>query len=261
MLQTRDWITIEVPEMEALPKAVFPRSQNLAAMEKFPPHSHRWNQFVYATSGTLVVTVADSWHVITPEQAIWVPTGVEHTTGTLDGAQFRNLYVADVPGLGMPAACTVFSVTPLLRALIIELENAGQRNEDEPYVDQLNALIFEQLRRLSALDFHLPWPRSPMLHTLCEALYANPADARSVDDWGRELGASARTLARHFEQEVGISLREWRYRLRLFLALEWLCSERSVTEIALELGYASTSAFTYMFRQEMGCTPSEWRAR
>ena len=36
---------------------------------------------------------------------------------------------------------------------------------------------------------------------------------------------------------------------------------RSVTDIALELGYASTSAFTYMFRQEMGCSPTEYRGR
>lgn len=261
MRQTHDWITIDVPDMAALPKVIFPRTQNLCAGQMFPPHSHRWNQFVYATSGTLVVKVAGSWYVITPEQAIWVPTGVVHSTGALNDAAFRNLYVDDMPASGMPAACTVFSVTPLLRALIVELENASRDAEDEAYVDKLNALILEQLRRLPALDFHLPWPQTPMLHRICEALYANPADARSVDDWGRTLGASARTLARRFEKEVGLSLREWRYRLRLFLAVEWLCAGRSVTEIALALGYASTSAFTYMFHQEMGCPPSEWRKK
>lgn len=261
MLEADAWITIDVPEIEALPKPVFPRSQNLAPREMFPPHAHRWNQFVYATSGTLVVTVAGSWYVITPEQAIWVPTGVVHTTGALNGAEFRNLYVADVPGLGMPPACTLFAVTALLRALIVELEAASQKGEDEAYIDKLNALIFEQLRRLPVQDFHLPWPQSPMLHRICEALHANPADARSIDDWGRALGASARTLARRFEKEVGVSLRQWRYRLRLFLAVEWLSAGRSVTEVALALGYASTSAFTYMFRQEMGRSPSEWRGR
>lgn len=260
MFQSHDWTTIAVPEIDRLPKAIFPRSQNLSAREIFPLHSHPWNQFVYATSGTLVVTVAGSWYVITPEQAIWVPTGVLHTTGALNGAEFRNLYVADLPGLALPTACTVFSVTPLLRALIVELEAAGQRDEGDSYIDKVNDLVLEQIRRLPVRDFHLPWPQSPMLHRICETLYGNPADARSVDDWGRELGASPRTLARRFEKEVGISLREWRHRLRLFLALEWLWEGRSITGIALGLGYASTSAFTYMFRQEMGCAPSEWRA-
>lgn len=261
MLQTSDWTTIDVPEIEMLPKAVFLRSQNMAPREVFPPHTHRWNQFVYATSGTLVVTVAGSWYVITPEQAIWVPTGVLHTTGALNGAAFRNLYVADIPSLGMPDRCTVYAVTGLLRALIVELELVGQREETGDYIDKVNDLVFEQLRRLPKQDFHLPWPQSPQLHKICESLYANPADGRSMDDWGQELGTSGRTLARRFEKEAGISLREWRHKLRLFLALEWLCAGRNVTDVALDLGYASTSAFSYMFRQEMGCPPSEWRSR
>ncbi len=261
MLKTCDWVTIDVPEIETLPKAVFLRSQNMVAREVFPPHTHRWNQFVYATSGTLVVTVAGSWYVITPEQAIWVPTGVLHTTGALNGTTFRNLYVADIPGLGMPDQCTVYAVSGLLRALIVELELVVQRDETGEYIDKVNGLVLEQLRRLPKQDFHLPWPQSPQLHKLCESLYTNPADERSLDDWGQDLGTSGRTLARRFEKEVGISLREWRHKLRLFLALEWLCAGRNITGIALDLGYASSSAFTYMFRQEMGCSPSEWRSR
>lgn len=261
MLESPDWTTLEVPEFDALARDVVLRSQNLGAREVFPLHTHRWNQFVYATSGTLVVTVAGSWYVITPEQAIWVPTGVPHTTGALSGAAFRNLYVADRPGLGMPEVCTLYSVNGLLRALIVELELAAGRDEGDGYLDKLDDLICEQLRRLRTQAFHLPWPQSPALHRLCEALHANPADARSIDEWGRELGASGRTLARRFEKEVGITLRAWRHKLRLFLALEWLCAGRNVTDIALDLGYGSTSAFTYMFRQEMGCPPSEWRSR
>ena len=259
LLQANEWITIEVPEIEALPKTVFLRSQNLAPREIFPPHTHRWHQFVYATSGTLVVTVANSWYVITPEQAIWVPMGVVHTTGALNGAAFRNLYVADVPGLGMPEGCTLYSVTGLLRALIVELEEVSHHEENEGYIDKLHDLLCEQLRRLPRQDFHLPWPQSPLLHRLCESLYANPADTRGLEDWGQALGSSGRTLARRFEKEVGISLRAWRHKLRLFLAVEWLCAGRNITEVALDLGYASPSAFSYMFRQEMGCPPSAWQ--
>ena len=261
MLGRPDWEVVAVPEIETLPRPIYPRTQNLLAKQIFPLHTHRWNQFVYATAGTLVVTVCGRWHLITPEQAIWVPTGVEHATGAPSGAEFRNLYVDDVPGLRMPASCTVFAVTALLRALIVELEGVTRRGEDEVYLGALDALLFEQIRRLPVQDFHLPWPRSAMLVRLCEALYANPADTRRIDDWGRELGASPRTLTRRFERELGLGPREWRYRLRLFLALEWLCAGRGITEIALELGYASTSAFTYMFRQAMGCTPTEWRER
>lgn len=258
---SKDWIAIQVPEIETLPRPVFLRSQSLPARHAFPMHVHRWNQFVYATAGTLMVTVDDSWYVITPEQAIWVPTGVLHTTGALHGAEFRNLYVADTPGLGMPRSCTVLSVSPLLRALILELVEIEGQGEAEGYADRIDALILDQLHRLKVQDFRLPWPRSHTLRKVCEALYAAPDDPRNVDQWGAEVGASPRTLARRFEREVGISLRAWRHRLRLFRAVEMLGAGRGVTEIALELGYASTSAFTYMFRKEMGCSPTEWLKR
>lgn len=256
-----EWRPLTVPAMESLPRRVFLRSEVMPARHAFPPHCHRWNQFVYATVGTLVVTVEDSRYVITPEQAIWVPTGVMHTSGTLHGAEFRTLYVMDGPGLSLPPRCTVFAISALLRALILELVAIDGKGEDEGYVGRIDALILDQLHRLAVQDFHLPWPRSREVRRICEALYAAPDDPRGVEEWGAEVGASPRTLTRRFEREVGLSLRAWRHRLRLFRALEWLGSGRSVTDVALELGYGSPSAFTYMFRREMGCSPTEWVVR
>ncbi|MBS0251615.1 MAG: AraC family transcriptional regulator, partial [Proteobacteria bacterium] len=47
----------------------------------------------------------------------------------------------------------------------------------------------------------------------------------------------------------------------LFKAIEWLGIKRTMTEIAFDLGYASPSAFAYMFRMETGYTPSQWQKR
>jgi AraC-like DNA-binding protein len=69
---------------------------------------------------------------------------------------------------------------------------------------------------------------------------------------------SGRTLARRFEAEMGMGLRSWRRRLRLFKAIELLGGGLSVTQTAMELGYGSTSAFVYAFRTEMGCSPQAY---
>jgi AraC-like DNA-binding protein len=99
------------------------------------------------------------------------------------------------------------------------------------------------------------------LQKSCEAIYQNPSDSVSMEDWGMRLGASSRTLTRHFEKEVGMTLRDWRGRLRLFRAIEWLENGAPITQISIELGYASASAFSYMFRCNMGCSPSQWLKR
>jgi AraC-like DNA-binding protein len=58
-----------------------------------------------------------------------------------------------------------------------------------------------------------------------------------------------------------MSLRAWRLRLRLFKAIELLCGDAPITDIALDLGYASASAFIYMFRNEMGYSPLQYRSK
>ena len=47
--------------------------------------------------------------------------------------------------------------------------------------------------------------------------------------------------------------------LRLFKAVELLAGGQDVTQVALALGYASPSAFTAMFHQAMGQSPSAYR--
>lgn len=255
------WRTIEVPNIRTLPRPVFLRSQKLPARHKFPMHAHLWNQFVYATSGTLTVTVEQARYVITPEQAIWIPTGVYHTPAALDDVEFRSLYIENLPDIGMPTACSVLAVSPLLRALILELAATIQTTSQTDYHSHLDAVILVQISRLPKLEFFLPWPRSSQLREVCEILYSSPDDQRSIQDWALRLRMSSRTLARHFKGETGLSLRLWRHRLRVFRAMEWLGAKGRVTDIALELGFGSASAFTYAFRKEMGCSPTEWRNR
>ena len=134
----------------------------------------------------------------------------------------------------------------------------GEEDADG-YAGRVMDLILDQLRRARPLPGALPWPRSgSALTSLCEALYANPADLRGLEAWGRELGMSERTLARRFEAEVGMNLRSWRRRLRLFKAIELMGGGMDVTRTAMELGYGSTSAFVYAFRTEIGCSPQAY---
>ncbi len=56
-----------------------------------------------------------------------------------------------------------------------------------------------------------------------------------------------------------MSLGQWRTRLRLVKALDWLRGEMPVQEIAWRLGYTSTSAFIAMFQREQGCAPQRYR--
>ena len=252
------WETIAAPPGLAPPRPITVRAQSIPARHYFPEHAHAWNQVVYAISGVLTVAVEGRSFVISPEQAVWLPTGLRHRVGSLLGAEFRSLWIAEEVGAGLLDRPTVFGVSPLLQALIVEAAEIEGQDDPDGYAGRVTGLILDQLRRARPLPRALPWPRGGSLAALCEALYADPADPRGSEAWGRELGMSGRTLARRFEAELGMSLRSWRRRLRLFKAIELLGGGLGVTRTAMELGYSSASAFIYAFRAEMGCGPQTY---
>lgn len=65
-------------------------------------------------------------------------------------------------------------------------------------------------------------------------------------------------MIRRCQRDLGMSLSEWRQRLRILRAMPLLASGRSVESVALDLGYSSSSAFITMFRQRMKQTPAEF---
>jgi AraC-like DNA-binding protein len=254
------WQELVQPDLGA-PQPLIVRVETIPPRHSFADHAHPWNQLVYAITGVLTVTIEGSCFVIPSEQAAWVPIGTRHRVGSLHGAEFRSLWLDDGICPGIAKKCVVFSVSPLLRALIIEAAKLQDERDDPDYVSRVIHLIIDQLRRALPLPAALPWPRQGPVVALCEALYAEPADQRGPEQWGTRLGLSARTLARRFGDEVGMPLSQWRRRLRLIKAVEMLGGGCSVTQTALDLGYGSPSAFIYAFRREMGMSPQAYCRR
>jgi hypothetical protein len=153
------WESIQTPPGLAPPQPMTVRAQSIPARHSFPEHSHRWNQMVYAISGVLTVAVEGRSFVISPEQAVWLPTGLRHRVGSLLGAEFRSLWIADAAGRGLPESPTVFGVTPLLKALIVEATRIDGEDDRDGYAGRLTDLILDQLRRARPLPGALPWPR------------------------------------------------------------------------------------------------------
>ena len=74
------------------------------------------------------------------------------------------------------------------------------------------------------------------------------------------MGATGRTLARHFRLETGMSFVQWRQQIRILEALRRLGMKEPVTTVAIELGYDSPSAFISMFKKALGKTPGQYFA-
>lgn|SRR6185369_5648730 len=86
------------------------------------------------------------------------------------------------------------------------------------------------------------------------------AEDATLDDVGRAAHASPFHLARLFRRESGLSIHQYRHRLRLRAALARIADgETDLSQLALELGFSSHSHLTDAFRLAFGVSPSHCR--
>ena len=234
------------------------KARRMAHDMDIQPHRHDWGQLVFSLEGAVRVQaegggVAQAF-IVPPSRAVWIPAGVVHAVMAISEAELRTLYVHASAAPAGWSACRVFEVSPLLRELVRELA-AGDAAWEPQRSALLAPLLLDELRRAAPLALGLTLPQDKRLRRLCEALLAAPQQHAQLADWAREVGASERTLARLFRQELGTSYRQWREQALLAQALQLASRGRPMGLIAAELGYASASAFSAMVRRSVGASP------
>lgn len=222
------------------------------------PHAHRRSQLIHASSGVMRVRTPQGAWVVPPHRAVWVPADVVHDVRMAGAVAMRTLYIVPDAVAALPRECCVVAVSPLLRELILRASAAPLLYDEAGPDGRVMALILDELRVLPVLPLHLPMPQDARLAKISRAILDDPANALTLRAWGRQVGASSRTLARLFLRETGMTFGRWRQQARLLEALSRLAQGQSVTTIALDLGYDSPSAFTFMFRRALGRTPSAY---
>lgn len=220
-------------------------------------HDAAWHQLTFALRGHLEVIVGDNTRRLVPaDRAVWIPAGTPHTLVMRAPISMRSLFVAR-PALRRAPPLRTIAVTPLLRELIVHITKLGALDRAVPAQARLAGVLLDQLALAENVALELPAPKDPRARRFAELVTATPsAHAAKL---ARKAGASLRTLERCFLADTGLSLGEWRRRVRLFHALHALQSGASVTEVALDVGYASVSAFSQAFARQFGTSPSKLR--
>jgi AraC-like DNA-binding protein/quercetin dioxygenase-like cupin family protein len=228
----------------------------MSASTLFDWHTHEDHQLAWASAGVLTVRCEGATWVLPPTRALWIPAGLPHETGASSRAMMRSVYVPPVLSPVDWTAPTVVTASPLLAELITYLGGelaTAQRSHAE-------ALLSDLLTPIPVTAFNVPFPGDQLAGPVARALRDNPADQRTLADWGRAVGASERTLARAFVAGAGVPFGRWRALLRIQAALPLLAGGEPVSRVARRVGYETPSAFIAAFRRETGITPAAYFA-
>ncbi len=244
------------------------RSRALSADTHFEPHSHPWGQLAYCATGIVQVmtvpaepTLQAVTYIVPPSRAVWIAPGMRHAVTVREAAELRTLYIhADSTPEGWED-CRMIVVSPLLRELIQAMD-AATRRAAEPTRDRLLAnLVLDELAHADTQPLGVPLPRDKRLRALCEAVLSAPGERATLAEWAADTGASERTVARLFREELGTTYQRWRQQAVIAHALPLLARGMPIGQVAAATGYASDSAFSAMFKAAMGHAPTRWSSQ
>ncbi|WP_170954669.1 helix-turn-helix domain-containing protein [Polaromonas sp. AER18D-145] len=266
------------------------RARSMPVDSHFEPHAHAWAQLAYCASGIVQVTAEQSRHkadevayIVPPSRAVWIAPGAQHHITVLEAAEFRTLYIDASATPENWQGCRVIVVSALLRETIRALDNTGphaslppegahfslgrpggKTSPLSPSREQLlTRLVLDELLHADTQVLGVPLPNAQTgdkrLRALCEAVLRAPSERATLAEWAAAIGASERTVARLFRDELGLSYQQWRQQAVLAHALPLLARGQSVSQVAAASGYASDSAFSAMFKAAMGQSPSHFQ--
>lgn len=244
---------------EDAPRPLVGYAHDYAAGSDTGWHQHPRAQLLHAVAGVMRVITRAALFIVPPGTGLWMPAHTLHVTRMPAGLRMRALFLReDAAGAG-PDAVTVVAVSPLLRALILAACDEPVMWDEHGPVRHVVALALHEISHAATRPISVPACRDPRLQRVTEALLADPADPRGLEAFAETAGASARTLARLFRRETGMSFQAWRRQLRLTEALASLAQGASPARAAAAVGYSSGPAFGAAFRTAFGTTPGRSR--
>jgi AraC-like DNA-binding protein/quercetin dioxygenase-like cupin family protein len=227
----------------------------MPSASRYTRHTHDTHQLAWASRGVLIVaTDAGTW-VLPPARALWIPAGIVHETIASATTTMRSLYLSTHMCPITWSQPQPVEANALFAELVGYLARSGLSNERR---ERAEAVLLDLLEPVAVTTVHAPIPDDECAARVARALLANPSDPRSLEEWGRQVCVSARTLARAFRSQTGVGFDRWRTLARIQAALPELAAGEPVSHVARHVGYQTASAFVAAFRRETNTTPGAY---
>ena len=226
------------------------------------PHCNLWGDFNLSLNGTLELNVADQIYLSPPNYGLWIPPQTEHCCTAVNEHLTHYICIRIHPKLCQSFAqlTQTLNVRPFLRQTITEiLEQQKQRCSDPEYHEQLLQLLFRQIQKSTHYQHYLPQSNHPILKPILDRLSETQHFHLSLQEILDQVQISERHALRLSQQQLQMSLSEWRNRSKIIYAISQIQQGVSIKKIGLELGYQHSSSFIEFFKRFTGQTPAQMR--
>lgn len=239
-------------------------------------HFHNVYEICLFTAGTRTYIVDGNCVTVRPGSVILVPPYVHHSTRGSVGASRTVVYFSREFLARYFTAPTAERLLTCFARHSVDLSDAGLRflignfellSRSYTAGDEAAAAVHLG-EILTLLDIPRPLPaaeeaedrHSDLLASAVSYIAENLATLTGVREVAEAVYISPSYLALIFKQKMGQSVMQYVLSLRVGRAVrELVSSDKSVSQIAGECGFASATHFTNTFRHHIGMSPSAYR--
>jgi AraC-like DNA-binding protein len=179
------------------------------------------------------------------------------------GAGMQNPLIQTLPELLIVPLASVPELAPTATLLFTEAfaENPGRQAALDHLTEYALVLLLRAAMKNGLLEGGiLMGLADPRLAKAIAAIHHQPAHPWSLDALAQQAGMSRARFAVHFREVVGLTPFDYLADWRIGVAQALLRQGRSLKIVAPEVGYASSTALTRVFRQRLGLSPTDWIA-
>ncbi|WP_299494293.1 helix-turn-helix transcriptional regulator [uncultured Shewanella sp.] len=225
-----------------------------------PMHSHQWGQLQIVHTGVIEIYTQEKQFVAPSQYGIWVPDHIAHESYMRKQMQYYSINIMPHV-MDMPNHVCLLELSPILLSIMDNLHLRKIVTATSAIDKRLVQVLLDQLSQASCTSAFLPTTDDRLLSPILMTLEHQPHDLTSLSQWAKKIHTTERTLARHFQDKLGLSFTEWRQRRKFIEAIYLLKKGLSIKDIALTLGYSQTTPFIILFKQYAGCTPKQYSQR
>lgn len=248
----------------------------------FPPHIHKSIECIYVTKGTLELGIGETLlHMETGDFGIVFPNVIHHYQ-VFDSKESRAFYFLSPPSLTgayadqlltcqpenpvIPSDC-VHPDIPYALQRLYELTEQSPDLQDKTSTSVIcqafTQIILARTFPLLTLQKRAEQPGHDIVYDTVVYMAGHFTEEElSLTKMAQDLGYSPFALSRVFSHTFHTNFNRYLNDLRLNLAVNLLeNSEESITELAMESGFASMRTFNRVFGERYRMPPREYRRR
>lgn len=229
-----------------------------------PAHAHNKEQIIYTLSGTLRVQIGNTNYFVPEKHIAWIPAGVEHELCSHNRLVSLVIFYLSFEEADVMNGFSIYNTTSVIAENLKFIASKGKliRRDTQADLFQFTLSFFKLLpamnpeKEILLKTLVIPDDQRlvPVLHYIAEHCGEN----LKIETVAKQFGFSLRNLSRlFFRSNIRFSL--YLNYQRVTRAIELLADrEKTLSEIAYEVGFSTPNNFNRVFKQITGMSPGQF---